>query len=52
MCVGGKLEHEKMKRHQRFLGNISIEDEEKEKTKKKGRSIQAEIGKTERKIYL
>ena len=35
VCVGGKLEHEKMKKHQRFLGTISIEDEEKEKTKKK-----------------
>ena len=29
VCVGGKSEHEKMKKHQRFLGIISIEDEEK-----------------------
>ena len=33
--IAGKAEHEKMKKHQRFLGNISVEDEEKERAKKK-----------------
>ena len=49
MCVGGKLEHEKMKKHQRFLGTISIEDEEKEKTKKKEEAYRRRLEKQKEK---